>query len=487
MYTQRNNNRGGYSRQQPRSRGGRNKQNIHESKFINRNTSEATQSVSEYTPTHKFVDFGFATQLQQNLDFIKFENPSAIQDQTIAIAMEGKDVIGLANTGTGKTAAFLLPIIDSLYKTREINSVLIMAPTRELATQIDDEFRRFAAGMKLFSVLLVGGMNMMPQLRGLSRGPHVIIGTPGRIKDHLNRRSLRLGNVSHFVLDEADRMLDMGFVNDIRDIAQQLPTERQTFCFSATLSAGVQTIAHDLMNNPEFVSVKVTETNDHIYQDVVRYNSADNRKDLLMEMLGKDEFEKVIIFGETKHGVQRLSDSLSGAGVASQAIHGNKSQSQRTRALQDFKNSKARVLVATDVAARGLDIPNVSHVINYDVPQTYDDYVHRIGRTGRAGKTGTAWTFVAEPGVRIGRESYETREPRGEFRGPRQDRSDRPDRNSRPAWRDNNAGPRHTSGGKPAGAGAKPYGAKPAAARNNSRKPRHGEDSLMAAISETNK
>lgn len=481
MYTQRNNNRGGYSRQKPRSKGGRNKQNINENKFINRNTTEATQSVSEYVPTHKFADFGFATQLQQNLDFIKFESPSAIQDQTIAIAMEGKDVIGLANTGTGKTAAFLLPIINNLYKTREINSVLIMAPTRELATQIDDEFRRFAAGMKLFSVLLVGGMNMMPQLRGLSRGPHVIIGTPGRIKDHLNRRSLRLGNVSHFVLDEADRMLDMGFVADIRAIADQLPAERQTFCFSATLSTGVQTIAHDLMHDPEFVSVKVTETNDHIYQDVVHYNSADNRKDLLMEMLGKDEFEKVIIFGETKHGVQRLSDSLSGAGVASQAIHGNKSQSQRTRALQDFKTNKARVLVATDVAARGLDIPNVSHVINYDVPQTYDDYVHRIGRTGRAGKTGVAWTFVAEPGARIGRESYETREPRGEFRGPRQDRSDR---NSRPAWRDNNAGPRRTTGAKPAG--ARPAGAKPQAARN-SRKPRHGEDSLMAAISELGK
>ena len=463
MYTQRN-NRGGYSRQKPRSKGGRNKQNIHESKFINRNTTEATQHVSEYEPEHMFADFGFVAQLQKNLDFIKFERPSAIQDKTIPIAMEGKDLIGLANTGTGKTAAFLLPIIHKLYKTRELNSVLIMAPTRELATQIDDEFRRFAAGMKLYSVLLVGGTNMTPQLRGLARGPHIIIGTPGRIKDHMNRRSLRLGNITNFVLDEADRMLDMGFVNDIRAIAAELPVERQTYCFSATLSDGVQAIAHDLMNNPEFVSVKVTETNDHIYQDIVRYNSAEHRKDLLMEMLGKDEFEKVIIFGETKHGVQRLADSLSGAGVTSQAIHGNKSQGQRNRALQDFKTNKARVLVATDVAARGLDIPNVSHVINYDVPQTYDDYVHRIGRTGRGGKTGTAWTFVAEPGAKI-------REPR-EQREFRNDRGPRPDRNSRQGWRDGNANPRRQA------AGAKPH-----MARNN-RKPRRGEDSLMAAINE---
>lgn len=472
MYTHRN-GRGGSSRQNNRSKGGRNKQNIHESKFINRNTAQATEHVSEYTPTHKFVDFGFAKQLQANLDFIKFESPSAIQDQTIPIAMDGKDVIGLANTGTGKTAAFLLPIINELYATRELNSVLVMAPTRELAQQIDDEFRRFAAGMKLFSVLLVGGMNMAPQLRGLARGPHVIIGTPGRIKDHLNRRSLRLGSVKHFVLDEADRMLDMGFVNDIRAIASELPTPRQTYCFSATLSAGVQAIAHDLMNEPEFVSVKVTETNDHIYQDVVRFNSMDHRKDLLMEMLGKDEFEKVIIFGETKHGVQRLSDSLSGAGVSSQAIHGNKSQGQRTRALNDFKTNKARVLVATDVAARGLDIPNVSHVINYDVPQTYDDYVHRIGRTGRGGKTGTAWTFVAEPGVKmVRREPREPRENR-DNRGPRPERSERPDRNSRQGWRDGNTAPRRD-------------GAKPHVARNN-RKPRRNEDSLIAAINELGK
>jgi ATP-dependent RNA helicase RhlE len=248
--------------------------------------------------------------------------------------------------------------------------------------------------MKLFSVLLVGGVNITPQLRGLARRPHVIIGTPGRIKDHIDRGSLKLHGIDWFVLDEADRMLDMGFVNDIRTIASLLPAKKQTLCFSATFNDGIKKIAQDFMRSPELISVKVTETNDHIYQDIVHYNDPDHKKELLINMLSNEEFEKVIVFGETKFGVQRLSDNIDKLGISSRAIHGNKSQSQRNRALADFKTNKARVLVATDVAARGLDIPNVSHVINFDTPQTYDDYVHRIGRTGRGGKTGKALTFI---------------------------------------------------------------------------------------------
>ncbi len=375
----------------------RSKQTIHESKFINRNTKMLATDTVEYEPTHRFIDFHLPAPLQKNLDELGFETPSAIQDQTIPLALEGKDVIGLANTGTGKTAAFLLPIIDALSKNRQFESVLIMAPTRELASQIDNEFRRFSRGMKLFSVLLVGGVNINPQLRGLTRRPHIIIGTPGRIKDHIERNSLTLTRVNTFVLDEADRMLDMGFVNDIRKIASLLPGGKQTLCFSATFSDGIKKIAEDFMNSPELISVKRTETNDHIYQDVVHYADPDHKKELLMSMLGKDEFEKVIIFGETKYGVQRLSDTIEKSGIASRSIHGNKSQGQRNRALDDFKTTKARVLVATDVAARGLDIPDVSHVINFDTPATYDDYVHRIGRTGRGGKTGAALTFVHKP------------------------------------------------------------------------------------------
>lgn len=395
MYTKRP-YRGGPARHGSKpQRAGRSKQQIHESKFINHLVTEAETEV-EYQPKHRFVDFHLAKPIEANLEALHFATPSAIQDQTIPLALEGRDLIGLANTGTGKTAAFLLPIIDALSKTKQLDSVLIMAPTRELAGQIDDEFRRFSRGMKLFSVLLVGGVNINPQLRGLSRRPHVIIGTPGRIKDHLDRRSLRLDAITTFVLDEADRMLDMGFVADIRAIADMLPRDRQTLCFSATFSDGIKRITDDLMHDPELISVKRTETNDHIYQDVVRYTDKDNKRELLVDMLGRDDFEKVIIFGETKHGVQRLSETLDKLGIASRAIHGNKSQSQRSRALDDFKASKARVLVATDVAARGLDIPNVSHVINFDTPTTYDDYVHRIGRTGRAGKPGKALTFVPQ-------------------------------------------------------------------------------------------
>lgn len=390
-----------------RSRGGygggnkssRTKQNIHPSRFINRTVAEPTVTADSYEPKYQFTDFALNPVIQQNLAEIGFTRPSAIQDQTIPLVLDGKDVIGLANTGTGKTAAFLLPLLTHLNVHRTFSSILIMAPTRELAQQIDDEFRRFSKGMKLFSVLLVGGVGIIPQLRGLERRPHVVIGTPGRIKDHLDRGSLRLDNVKAFVLDEADRMLDMGFVADIRRIANMLPRERQTLCFSATFSDGIRSIASDMMHNPEMVTVKVNETNDHIYQDVVHYTDKDHKRELLINLLSDEEFERVIVFGETKFGVQRLSDSIDKLGITSRAIHGNKSQSQRTRALADFKSGKVRVLFATDVAARGLDIPNVSHVINFDIPQAYDDYVHRIGRTGRAGKSGTALTFVEQQGM----------------------------------------------------------------------------------------
>lgn len=374
-------------------RSNRSKQVIHESRFINRASGQKTKA-PEVEPTHKFSDFSFVEPLQANLTQAGFDKPSAIQDKAIPLALKGRDLIGLANTGTGKTAAFLLPILNALYKSRGLESVLILAPTRELAQQIDNEFRKFSYGMKLYSTLLVGGVNINPQLRALNRRPHVIIGTPGRIQDHIDRGTLRLGRVEYFVLDEADRMLDMGFVGDIRKIASLLPAKRQTMCFSATFSDGVKKIAQDFMINPELISVKVTETNDHIHQDVVYFSDNNHKRNLLIEMLRQQEFEKVIVFGETKFGVQRLSDGIDKLGISSRAIHGNKSQGQRNRALDDFKTNRVRVLVATDVAARGLDIPSVSHVINFDTPQSYDDYVHRIGRTGRSGKTGKALTFV---------------------------------------------------------------------------------------------
>lgn len=365
---------------------------IHASRFINQ--AITSQEEAPYVPEQTFASMGLDKRTVATLDYLGFTAPSPIQDQCIMPALAGRDIIGLANTGTGKTAAFLLPIIEKLYADRSPISALVLAPTRELAQQIDEEFRRFSAGKKLYSVLVVGGANINRQIQQVQRGPQVVIGTPGRIKDLMDRRVLRLQTAKTFVLDEADRMCDMGFVRDIRTIASELPHERQTFCYSATMTPDVQTIVQEFMKNPHTVSVVKGETNDHIEQDVLYVRDKAHKIELLTELLKQPEFTKTIVFGDTKYSMQRLSDTLVKSGIKAAAIHGNKSQSQRERALKSFKLGEVDVLVATDVAARGLDIPNVSHVINFDPPKIYADYVHRIGRTGRAGKTGHALTFV---------------------------------------------------------------------------------------------
>ena len=365
---------------------------IHPSKFINRATETAEDT--PYEAKHVFADFNFVAPLQKNIDHKGYVKPSAIQDESIPLTMEGHDVIGLANTGTGKTAAFLLPIIDKLYANRDLNSVLIIAPTRELAQQIDEQFRDFSYDMKLFSTLVVGGTNMDRQIRQLRRGSHVIIGTPGRLMDLLRRGELKLNAVSTLVLDEADRMLDMGFINDIRTIVSSSAPDRQTLFFSATITPSITNLTKEFLNNPQTISVRTADTSERVDQDVVEATSKEHKLEVLLDLLSGEDFEKVLVFGETKFGVQRLSDHLDRSGIPSAAIHGNKSQSQRQRALKAFKDQKVRVMVATDVAARGLDIPNVSHVINFDQPATYEDYVHRIGRTGRGNATGKALTFI---------------------------------------------------------------------------------------------
>ena len=362
-------------------------------KFINRAVEPESEII--YTPAHTFHDFGLNQKTVSTLDYLGLTSPSAIQDQSIPYALEGRDVIGLANTGTGKTAAFLLPIINQLSIEPKLSSVLILAPTRELAQQIDNEFRRFSAGQRLFSTLVVGGANIGRQIQQIKRGPHIVIGTPGRVKDLINRNVLRLQNTTTFVLDEADRMCDMGFVGDIKSIASELPVGRQTLCYSATMTAKVKEIVEEFMNDPVTLSVVKGQTHDHIEQDVIYVSDKVDKVEKLVGLLQQPEFEKVIIFGETKYGVQRLADHLTKSDLPAVALHGNKSQSQRNRALKEFKDNNAtNILVATDVAARGIDIDDVSHVINFDIPRQYDDYIHRIGRTGRAGKTGKALTFV---------------------------------------------------------------------------------------------
>lgn len=369
------------------------KKYIHPSKFINKATLKADEII--YDAQHKFADFPFGTQLHHNIARRNYDTPSAIQDQAIPYILEGRDVIGLANTGTGKTAAFLLPIIERQSGISMRPSVLIIAPTRELAQQIDEQFKEFSTGLGLYSTLIVGGVNIERQIRDLKRRPHVIIGTPGRLKDLMQRRFLQLNNMTTLVLDEADRMLDMGFLPDIRQIVGEMPRERQTLFFSATITSEISALVNAFLNDPVTVSVRTTETSEHVEQDVIETRDKAHKIEVLTEMLKGKDYDKVLVFGETKFGVQRLSDHLDNSGIPSAAIHGNKNQAQRQRALKQFKDERVRVLVATDVAARGLDIPNVSHVINFDTPQTYEDYIHRIGRTGRAGARGHAHTFVS--------------------------------------------------------------------------------------------
>lgn len=383
---------GGFNRNRGGSRRGPVKKFIHPSKFTNKSVKVADEA--PYEAKHLFTDFPFSPELQHNIAAKGYKTPSAIQDQAIPHVVDGRDVIGLANTGTGKTAAFLLPIIERQSGIALRPSVLIMAPTRELAQQINDEFRDFSRGLNLYSTLVVGGMNIDRQIRDLRRRPHVIIGTPGRLKDLLQRRALQLNNMTTLVLDEADRMLDMGFLPDMKAIIGAMPSQRQTLFFSATITPEITNLTKSFLNDPVTVSVRTTETSDHVEQDVVSFRDKAHKIELLVEMLSGEAYEKVLVFGETKFGVQRLSDHLDNIGIPSAAIHGNKNQSQRQRALKAFKDERVRVLVATDVAARGLDIPNVTHVINFDTPQTYEDYIHRIGRTGRGGARGHAHTFV---------------------------------------------------------------------------------------------
>ncbi len=367
---------------------------IHPSRFV----KEANPvDVEEYVPQHAFDDFIMHPHLKRAIAQRGFTQPSPIQDQAIPLGLAGHDVIGIANTGTGKTLAFLVPILNRLMNDKTAKA-LIVAPTRELAQQIEEERRLLARGAGLYGALLIGGSSMGLQLRDLERGVRTIVGTPGRIMDHMNRGSLDLSEYSIVVLDEVDRMLDMGFVNDVRVIlGEAAPIDaRQSFFFSATLDARVSELIHTFTHQPITVSVKTGETSDNVHQDIVCYETTRDKIALLHNILIKPEVTKAIVFDETQRSVERLSDELRERGFDVDDIHGGKTQGARKRALDRFKKGQIKVLVATDVAARGIDVKDISHVINYAVPQTYEDYTHRIGRAGRAGRVGHALTFVTE-------------------------------------------------------------------------------------------
>jgi superfamily II DNA/RNA helicase len=378
----------------PKRQGGGTRQNINPGRFI----KIADQSMAgDYKASHAFADFAIHPILKSNVATKGYLLPSEIQEKTIPLGLAGRDVVGVANTGTGKTAAFALPILNKLLHERSAVG-LIITPTRELAIQIEDQCRQFAKNSGLAGALLIGGLPMGRQVTALKHNPRIIIGTPGRIKDHVNRGTLNLGSCTMVVLDEVDRMLDMGFINDVRFLLNKLSPNRQSFFFSATLSPEVNSLIQTFTKDPVTINVKIGETSNNVHQDVVNYSGKIQRLDKLHDILIREAVAKVLIFGETKYGVERLAKELEVRGFKASALHGGKSQGQRQRALDSFRDNRINILVATDVAARGIDVIDITHVINFDVPKTYDDYTHRIGRAGRAGKIGHALTFVEGAG-----------------------------------------------------------------------------------------
>lgn len=364
---------------------------IDPNRFINK--AVITEKVEHFVPEHNFIDFAVDPRLKANIISKGYSTPTPIQDKAIPHVLKGQDVVGIANTGTGKTAAFLIPLINKVL-IHEKENVLIVVPTRELALQIQEELNGFITNMKLYSVVCVGGAPIGSQIRQLRYRNEFVIGTPGRLKDLMEKGVLNLSYFKTVVLDEADRMLDMGFINDMRFMMEKMPKNRHTLFFSATWSGEIEKLVKEFLKEPVMISVKTQDTAKNVDQDIVRINRGENKLDVLHSMLIQPDFGKVLIFGRTKHGVEKLTKLLVDRGFRAESIHGNKNQSGRQRSLKLFKEGRVQILVATDVAARGLDISDVSHVINFDIPGTYEDYVHRIGRTGRAGKKGKALTFV---------------------------------------------------------------------------------------------
>jgi len=349
-----------------------------------------------------FQDFGLADVIARALREENYVTPTPIQAQTIPLALTGRDVVGIAQTGTGKTAAFALPILHRLLQNRikvqpKSCRVLVLAPTRELAGQILDSFNAYGRHMRLSSTLAIGGVPMGRQVRSLMGGVEVLVATPGRLLDLVQSNGLKLGQVEYLVLDEADRMLDMGFINDIRKIVAKTPVKRQTLFFSATMPKDIAELAEAMLRDPARVAVTPAATTvERITQRIIQVDHA-AKPALLAQLLKQETVDRALIFTRTKHGADKVVKGLARAGIAANAIHGNKSQNHRERTLAAFRSGEIRTLVATDIAARGIDVDGISHVVNFDLPNVPETYVHRIGRTARAGAEGTAISLVAGP------------------------------------------------------------------------------------------
>ena len=348
-----------------------------------------------------FVELGLAEELVRAVRELGYETPTPIQSQAIPAVLKGGDLLAGAQTGTGKTAGFTLPILHRLAKNplpnrgaKPVIRALILTPTRELAAQVEESVRQYGKYVPLKSMMMFGGVGINPQIDQLRRGVDIVVATPGRLLDHLQQKTIDLSHVEIFVLDEADRMLDMGFIRDIRKVLAKLPPVRQNLLFSATFADEIKQLADDLLNKPAMIEVARRNTTAETVSQKVHPVDRDKKRELLTHLIQEHNWFQVLVFTRTKHGANRLAEQLSKDGITAMAIHGNKSQSARTRALAEFKDSSLQVLVATDIAARGIDIDQLEHVVNYDLPNVPEDYVHRIGRTGRAGATGEAVSLV---------------------------------------------------------------------------------------------
>jgi ATP-dependent RNA helicase RhlE len=348
-----------------------------------------------------FQELGLSSEILKAVADEGYDTPTPIQSKAIPVILEGKDILAGAQTGTGKTAGFTLPMLQRLNenaapghkKTRPVRA-LILAPTRELAAQVHDSVRTYGKYLKLRSAVIYGGVSINPQYAALRRGVDILVATPGRLLDHCRQGTVNLSHVEMLVLDEADRMLDMGFIHDIKEVINMVPAHKQSLLFSATFSNEIKKLSNSLLNNPELIEVARNNTASDRVNQMVHMVDRDKKRDLLSYLIGSKNWDQVLVFTRTKNGADRLSKQLDKDGIRSDAIHGDKSQGARKKALSNFKRGTVRVLVATDIAARGIDIDNLSCVINYEMPNNAEDYVHRIGRTGRAGNEGEAISLV---------------------------------------------------------------------------------------------
>jgi ATP-dependent RNA helicase RhlE len=354
----------------------------------------------------QFKDFDLLPSIIKALDKKGYTTPTPIQEKSISHLLEGKDLLGIAQTGTGKTAAFSLPIINRLAKhkvklrPRQVRT-LILTPTRELATQIDDNVKAYGEGLHLFSTVIFGGVGKASQIKAMNRGVDILVATPGRLLDLMNEGYIKYDQLEVFVLDEADRMLDMGFIRDIRKVIAKLPKEKQTLLFSATMPKDIASLATSLLKNPVRVEVTPQASTVEKIDQKVNFVEKSNKSLLLKSILKDESIKSMLVFSRTKHGADRIVKHLEKANVSAAAIHGNKSQNNREKALNSFRDQEIRVLVATDIAARGIDVAQVSHVVNFDLPNDPESYVHRIGRTARAGREGIAVAFCDPEEVKL--------------------------------------------------------------------------------------